>query len=155
MFGDLDYLVNEIGKTLDQNWYARTGVSVKSFAEAPKIKSKSLGYLMFRNRCSACHTIGKGDRIGPDLRGVTTRREREWLARFIHNPELMRARKDPIALELSAKYEGVLMPSLELATYEVLDLIGYLDEESSRLEKLDEAKNEEHHHEEHHHGHDG
>ena len=161
MFGDLDYLVNEIGKTLDENWYARTGVPVKSFAEAPKIKGKSLGYLMFQNRCSACHTIGQGDRIGPDLRGVTIRREREWLARFIHNPESMRTRKDPIALELSAKYSGVLMPNLELATYEVLDLIKYLDKENSRLEKLDEAKHEGHRekqqtgkHEDHHHGHD-
>lgn len=161
MFGDLDYLVNEIGKTLDQNWYARTGVQVKSFAEAPKIKSKSLGYLMFQNRCSACHTIGKGDHIGPDLRGVTTRREHEWLLRFIYDPESMRARKDPIALELLAKYDGVLMPNLELATYDVRDLVKYLDEESRRLEKLDEAKQEGHHehqagkHEEHHHGHDG
>ena len=161
MFGDIDYLVNEIGKTLDQDWYLRTGATVKSFSDAPKIKTKTLGNLMFLNRCSPCHTVGKGDRIGPDLRGVTSRRDLQWLARYIHNPELMRARKDPIALELSARFDGMVMPNLQLATYEVTDLIHYLDDESSRLEKLDQGKHEGHHekhqagkHEEHHHAHE-
>ena len=161
MFGELDYIVNEIGKTLDENWYAGREVPVKSYLDAPEMESKTLGNLMFNNRCSACHTIGYGDHIGPDLRGVTTRRDHDWLKRYIYNPERMRARKDPIALKLSAKYEGVLMPNLELATYDVLGLIEYIEDESSRLDKLDEAKHEGHlekqqtgKHEEHHHGHD-
>jgi len=144
MFGDIDYLVNEIGKTLDKNWYARTGKKAKSYAEAPRLASKSLGHLMFRNRCSACHTIGRGKHIGPDLKDVTTRRDRTWLRNYIYNPQSMRARKDPIALELFEEWDEIPMPNLELATYEVLDLIDYLDTESRRLDKLEKAKHEGH-----------
>lgn len=51
-------------------------------------------------RCAACHAFGKGDRLGPDLQGVTTPRERAWLARFIAAPE----RRKP---EPSSKSNGL------------------------------------------------
>src|SRR5262249_12783063 len=37
------------------------------------------GASVSRPRCRPCHTIGKGDGVGPALAGVTTRRERAWL----------------------------------------------------------------------------
>jgi hypothetical protein len=40
---------------------------------------------LFSRQCSSCHTIGKGDLVGPDLNGVTGRRDRAWLARFIRS----------------------------------------------------------------------
>ena len=49
----------------------------------------------------------RGDHFGPDLRGVTARRDRDWLARFIVEPEKVRAAGDPIALALRAKYQQV------------------------------------------------
>jgi len=33
----------------------------------------------FNGRCTACHTYGKGIKVGPDLKGVNQRRKREWL----------------------------------------------------------------------------
>jgi hypothetical protein len=38
---------------------------------------------IFNRRCTACHTYGKGVKIGPNLKGVNERRTREWLIRFI------------------------------------------------------------------------
>ena len=32
--------------------------------------------LPFTTRCTACHTFGKGVKVGPDLKGVTERRQR-------------------------------------------------------------------------------
>ena len=134
LFGDLTYIVNEIGKTLDPNWYS--GRTVKSFTEASATVTEGpvIGRTLFRNKCSACHTIGQGNGIGPDLQGVTTRRDRLWLARFISDPDLMRAGKDPLALDLTAKYTKTLMPNLGLTKTEVLDLISYLDAEVHRHE---------------------
>lgn len=132
LVGDLNFLVNEIGKTLDPNWYKDK--SVKSYAEAPRLEVPEQGQVLFRNRCAACHTLGKGDLRGPDLLGVTARRERAWLVRFIMAPDRMRASKDPIALELSAKYSKVLMPNLNLTRTEVADLINYLEARTSALE---------------------
>ena len=42
-----------------------------------------MGQYLFATRCAACHTIGNGDKIGPDLLGVTNVRDRAWLARMI------------------------------------------------------------------------
>lgn len=132
LFGDLNLLVVEIGKTLDPNWYA--GKSLKSYAEAPRLEIPEQGQVLFRNRCAACHTIGKGDLMGSDLKGVTARRERAWLARFIAAPDQMRASKDPIAVELFAKYNEMPMPNLGLTKTEVADLISYLEARTIAIE---------------------
>ena len=127
--GDLNLLVAEIGKNLDPNWYA--GKSVKSFAEAPRLEIPEQGQALlreqalFQDRCSACHSLGKGDLLGPDLKGVAARRGRAWLIRYLVAPDKMRASKDPIAVEL-AKRNKVLMPNLGLTKSEVADLINYL-----------------------------
>ena len=51
------------------------------------------GEALFARMCAACHTVGKGDRVGPDLDGITERRQRYWLVKFIANPQRMRASK--------------------------------------------------------------
>ncbi len=37
------------------------------------------GRLLFEQKCTACHTIGAGIRVGPDLSGVTERRSEDSL----------------------------------------------------------------------------
>ena len=85
--------------------------------------------------CAPCHTIGVGDRVGPDLRGVTIRRDKPWLEAFIQNPSKMRAKQDPIALALAAEYPAVRMPAVGLAPADAADLISYLTTETARLEE--------------------
>ena len=70
--------------------------------------------------------MGTGDHIGPDLAGVTNRRSRDWLARFIQEPDKLLADGDPIAKELFSKYKGVRMPNLALSHGDVADVIDYL-----------------------------
>ena len=85
------------------------------------------GKAMFAKLCAPCHDVGGGDRVGPDLAGVTKRRTREWLAEFIMNPDLMRQRKDPQTMALQDKYPGVLMPPLGLRPQDASDIIDYID----------------------------
>ena len=92
-----------------------------------------LGQAMYKKICAPCHTIGVGDRVGPDLRGVTERRDRAWLASYIRNPAAMLARDDPAARELAAKFESVRMPNLRLSEQDADDLIGFLREENAKL----------------------
>ena len=40
---------------------------------------------LFQTGCAACHTPGDGDTIGPDVLGVTARRDRAWLTRMIQS----------------------------------------------------------------------
>jgi protein SCO1 len=85
------------------------------------------GQYLFQTRCAACHTIGHGEKIGPDLRGVTSRRDQAWLARFIQTPDQLLAEKDPTAIGLFEKYKQVRMPNLRLGPGDVAALIAYLE----------------------------
>jgi len=97
----------------------------RPYSEAKPITVPN-GQRLFVSKCSACHTIGKGDRLGPDLAGVTDRREKAWLARYIQQPDEVLAAGDPIAQALHNKYKKVGMPNLRLGSSDVHDLISYL-----------------------------
>ncbi|GAB3761007.1 hypothetical protein GCM10028796_10560 [Ramlibacter monticola] len=107
----------------------KSPVAQASYAEARPL-SIDKGQFLFQSRCEACHTVGGGDRIGPDLLGVTQRRERSWLARYLAQPERMRAEGDPVATGLFLKYRQVRMPNLELGTDDVAALLSYLEARS-------------------------
>jgi mono/diheme cytochrome c family protein len=47
------------------------------------------GAWTFRRQCAACHTLGGGPVVGPDLAGVTRRREMRWIEAMIRNPDSM------------------------------------------------------------------
>ncbi len=91
------------------------------------------GEYLFATRCVACHTIGGGDHIGPDLAGVTKLRERPWLMRFIMTPEKMIEEKDPIALAIFKKYKEVRMPYLRLTHADAASLIDYIEAQTAAL----------------------
>jgi cytochrome c2 len=70
--------------------------------------------IMERNGCFSCHAVsGFGGTIGPELSGVTVRRERENLYKWIRNP-----------WELQP---GTRMPTFSLSQDDILKIIGYLE----------------------------
>jgi protein SCO1 len=112
----------------------------RGYASAPAVRNISRGESLFRTRCAACHTIGEQQlsgpekRPGPDLLGVTAKRERGWLSRWLAEPDKVIAEKDPLALALLAEYDNLPMPNLRLNAVEVDALIEYMDEETRRKE---------------------
>ena len=68
------------------------------------------GQSMFKKICTGCHTIGVGDKVGPDLRGVTERRDRAWLVRYLRDP-LGMTKRDPIARALAEKFPACACPT--------------------------------------------
>jgi protein SCO1 len=123
------FLAVMIGDFLN-SWRDHKAEPAKSYAEAPSLVVGQGEYL-FASRCAACHTLGGGDYIGPDLHGVTAVRDRAWLSRFIKTPDRMLAEKDATALTLMAKYKQVPMPNLLLGDGDVAALMAYLDAKSS------------------------
>ena len=93
--------------------------------EAVKLNIDKGAYL-FTTRCAACHTIGNGDKVGPDLLGVTSVRDRAWLGRMISESDKLIAEQDPIATALYKKYKGISMPRLGLPETDVDTLINYM-----------------------------
>jgi len=123
---DPGYIVTEINNALYPGW--SVGKKLRSYASAKTPEIFGPGQVVFASRCAACHAFGK-ELLGPDLMGVSARRTPDWLAHFIAAPNEMRARKDPIALEL-AKNHKVLMPNLKLTTKEVGEMLAYLQARS-------------------------
>jgi len=64
--------------------------------------------------------------VGPDLAGVTTRREEDWLKRQIKDPEGLIEENDPIAMQLLQESDNIPMVSLGLGDEEVAAVIAYL-----------------------------
>jgi len=107
--------------------YVAQSVSVSSANKAESVKLNiDKGQYLFATRCAACHTIGNGDKVGPDLLGVTNVRDRAWLYRIITEPDKLIAEKDPIATELFKKYREIRMPRLGLPEVDVNTLIEYM-----------------------------
>ena len=103
------------------------------------------GQALFVKVCASCHTIGRGDLVGPDLQGVTARRDRSWLSRFLQAPNVMRAKQDPIAVALSARFPGVSMPNLGLSAADVGDLLAYLEAQTEEPAALARSDADHHH----------
>jgi protein SCO1/2 len=100
----------------------------KSYADMGPLHSVGKGEYLFKSRCTACHTVGKGDGVGPDLLNVTRLRDRAWLARYVAAPDRVLAAGDPIARELFARYQNVRMPNLSLSTEDVDALLPYMEQ---------------------------
>lgn len=81
---------------------------------------------LFARKCLSCHTLGKGVRVGPDLKGVLGRRDRAWVERLVTNPSAM-LDSDAVARRLVTEFNGVRMPDLGLSGPEVASLLGLLD----------------------------
>lgn len=93
---------------------------------APAGQNGGPGEALFQTKCVACHTIGGGKLVGPDLQGVTARQDAAWLKSFIADPNKLFDAKDPTALQLLAEYNNVKMPALGLTPAEVDELVAFL-----------------------------
>ena len=98
------------------------------------------GAYLFHTRCSACHTIGNGDKVGPDLLGVTSVRERAWLSRMIMEPDKLIEEKDPIATALFKQYKEIRMPRLGLAEEDVNTVIEFMKIQTAAADNKQKAR---------------
>ena len=84
------------------------------------------GKQIFQEKCTACHTVGSGALIGPDLKGVTERHPREWLEQWIAAPDAMIAKKDPVAISLLHQFHDLPMPNQGLSPSDVSAILAFL-----------------------------
>jgi len=90
---------------------------------APTDPQAVKGKLAFESKCLACHSVGGGDKIGPDVLGTTQRHDAAWLTRWLKAPEQM-LQTDPKAKELLAKWK-LPMPNQGLSEDEIKQYLAY------------------------------
>ncbi len=77
-------------------------------------------------QCKACHTIGGGKLVGPDLKGVTERRDEVWLIKFIQNSQALVQAGDPVAVKVFEENFKIPMPPQNLTDDQVKDILLYI-----------------------------
>ncbi|MEW6034160.1 MAG: cytochrome c [Chloroflexota bacterium] len=93
----------------------------------PRVLAAEEGGAIFQRKCASCHTLGGGKLVGPDLKGVTERRDRDWLSRYILAPDRLLTQGDPLAAQLLAEYDNIPMPNMGLSEAEVAAVLDYLE----------------------------
>jgi mono/diheme cytochrome c family protein len=88
------------------------------------------GQQIFQQKCASCHTVGGGILVGPDLQGVTGKRERVWLQEFILDPNSKFDSGDPIALQLLQEFNNIRMPNMALTAVDVESVLLFLESSS-------------------------
>ncbi|MBI5247604.1 MAG: c-type cytochrome [Elusimicrobia bacterium] len=93
-------------------------------AEAPSQFQKDA--TLFQAKCAKCHTVGRGDRVGPDLKGVSERREKAWIIGFITKTNEY-LDNDHEAKELMARFNGVRMENTNLSEAQAQGVLNYIN----------------------------
>lgn len=87
------------------------------------------GAALFKTNCSACHNIGKGRLVGPDLKGVTNKRTEEWLGKFIKASQNFINSGDADAKAIFDEYK-VVMPDFNLPDADIKAIIAHIASQS-------------------------
>lgn len=104
----------------------------------------------FQAVCSACHSIGEGDKIGPDLAGLDKRRKPEWVHKFMNYPEGMingdeeeegYEKPDPIAKKVYELYKPQMMAEQEMTMEQVKAMLKWIaDQKKEPKGKITQLK---------------
>ena len=82
----------------------KDAVPVPSFVVSKSPADIARGLEVFAEKgCTACHKVGGGKLVGPDLKGVTARRDETWIKRMILRPDVM-IKEDDVAKKLFAEH---------------------------------------------------
>ena len=85
------------------------------------------GAALFRQNCAACHQIGRGRLVGPDLLNIHERRDEEWIHRFIKSSQTLVKAGDPVAVQLFEEYNKIVMPdNTHLADEDINAIMAYI-----------------------------
>ncbi len=85
------------------------------------------GKKLFKSNCAACHKLDK-KLVGPALKGVTERREKEWLHKWIKDNNALRKSGDATAKEVFEENNKMPMTAFpQLSDKDIDDILAYTD----------------------------
>ena len=85
------------------------------------------GESLFNTNCIACHMMSEEELIGPGMKGVTERREKEWIKTFVENSQAVIESGDEYAVALYEKYNKAVMTPFNFSDEEFEALYAYME----------------------------
>ena len=87
----------------------------------------------FTTYCGACHSIGEGLRVGPDLAGIHERRSQDWLEQFVKSSQSLIKSGDAEAIAIAAEFNGIIMPDALISEQQIREVLSYIAVRSAGL----------------------
>ena len=85
------------------------------------------GKKLFNANCAACHKLNKRA-VGPALKGVSAKYDKEWLYTWIKNSTAMVKSGDAQAVAIYEEYNGSVMTSFpQLSNLDIDNILAYTD----------------------------
>ncbi|MEC9209034.1 MAG: cytochrome c3 family protein [Bacteroidota bacterium] len=95
-------------------------VSLQTFAQPD-------GAQIFKQNCTSCHVMGETKLIGPGLKGITEKRNKEWLKKWINSSSELIASGDADAIAIFQEYDKVAMTDFYFSDEDFEALYSYLE----------------------------
>jgi mono/diheme cytochrome c family protein len=86
------------------------------------------GKQIFQKSCAACHSIGGGRLVGPDLAGVSDRRPEDWLIKFTKSSQALVKSGDKTAIALFEEFNKMPMPDQALSDDQIKKVLTHIKE---------------------------
>jgi mono/diheme cytochrome c family protein len=83
------------------------------------------GNQIFQKSCAACHSIGAGRLVGPDLKGVGDKRPEDWLLKFIKSSDKLVKSGDKVATALLEEFK-MPMPDQALSDDQIKKVLAHI-----------------------------
>lgn len=109
-------------------WLSVVGVLSLMVGFGPTAFSQN-GEETFKKTCSACHTVGGGKLVGPDLKGVHTKRKEDWIIKFVKASQSLVKSGDADAKAIFEQY-NIVMPDQNLSDADIKSVIAYIASKS-------------------------
>jgi len=88
------------------------------------------GEAVFKQSCAMCHSVGKGRLVGPDLKGVTSKRSEDWLLKWTKSSQSLIKSGDADAKAIFDEFGGVAMPDQSLSDADIKSIFAYIGSNS-------------------------
>ncbi|MCC6600443.1 MAG: c-type cytochrome [Crocinitomicaceae bacterium] len=98
------------------------------------------GEAIFKQNCAACHKVGGGRMVGPDLIGITEKRPEEWLIKWTKSSQSLIKSGDADAKAIFDEFGGIMMPDQALSDAEIKSILAFISSKSTASTASAETK---------------
>lgn len=93
---------------------------------SPSVSAQETGKEIFQKSCAACHSIGGGRLVGPDLAEVNDKRPENWLLKYIKSSQTLVKSGDKTAMALFEEFNKIPMPDQALSDDQIKKVLAHI-----------------------------